>query len=409
MFERQYSDYRIIRGLQSFDVEITKKYFYGFCRKAYAVFDYKYQLSRKVGLDFYSLAHEYYIQLLTHGFHQLEDRPEHMKLSTWMMGGFKFVVLDALKAFNKEFESLSEACSDEVLDYIRSDEYDKDMLFDVAEAVGAYYADRVMAEIAHMIIYLGYKQKDVAEKLGMTPSAVNQRYKRMMDDVVTPFVVEHYGGGMFGGIYAVDEMMGAMVEEEKCMARNMYIERERYEDRMPKPCVIGNLLKSVSNNINTFFKKNKGEENVMEQITSQGEISKDNKGNMENTRITSRFIRSLGPNEIFVFGSNLHGMHAGGAARTAYLNFGAEMGNGVGMQGRSYAIPTMQGGTDTIKPYVDDFIKYAKQHPSQTFLVTPIGCGIAGFEPKDIAPLFVEAKDVVNIHLPKEFWEILEK
>ena len=83
------------------------------------------------------------------------------------------------------------------------------------------------------------------------------------------------------------------------------------------------------------------------------------------------------------------------------------MGNGVGMQGRSYAIPTMQGGTETIRPYVNDFIAYAKEHPELTFLVTPIGCGIAGFEPEDIAPLFENACNVENIWLPESFWEVL--
>ena len=67
----------------------------------------------------------------------------------------------------------------------------------------------------------------------------------------------------------------------------------------------------------------------------------------------------------------------------------------------------MQGGVETIQPYVDKFISYAKAHPEQTFLVTPIGCGIAGFMPDDIAPLFEKAISVENIHLPQSFWEIL--
>ena len=83
------------------------------------------------------------------------------------------------------------------------------------------------------------------------------------------------------------------------------------------------------------------------------------------------------------------------------------MGNGVGMQGQSYAIPTMQGGVEMIRPYVADFIADAKANPDKQFLVTPIGCGIAGFEPKDIAPLFEEAKTVQNISLPQSFWKIL--
>ena len=129
---------------------------------------------------------------------------------------------------------------------------------------------------------------------------------------------------------------------------------------------------------------------------------------MEKKRITPSFISTLNQNEIFVFGSNLQGIHAGGAARMARTNFGAVMGNGVGLQGQSYAIPTMQGGVETIKPYVDEFLAFATQHPELNFLVTPIGCGIAGFEPDDIAPLFEAAKNIENISLPEEFWEIID-
>jgi hypothetical protein len=68
----------------------------------------------------------------------------------------------------------------------------------------------------------------------------------------------------------------------------------------------------------------------------------------------------------------------------------------------------MQGGPETIQPYVDDFLAYAKEHPDQTFLVTPIGCGIAGFTPDEIAPLFRDAINIDNIHLPKSFWDELK-
>ena len=122
-------------------------------------------------------------------------------------------------------------------------------------------------------------------------------------------------------------------------------------------------------------------------------------------RITPERIMNLNPDEIFVFGSNLAGMHAGGAARIAVERFGALMGQGVGLQGQSYAIPTMQGGVNTILPYVEDFIRFADCHPELTFLVTRIGCGIAGFTPRDIAPLFAGAINIPNIHLPKDFWE----
>ena len=124
---------------------------------------------------------------------------------------------------------------------------------------------------------------------------------------------------------------------------------------------------------------------------------------MYNREFTPDRITELKPNEILVFGSNLAGAHGGGAARLAYNRFGAIWGQGVGLQGRSYAIPTMQGGVKTIKPYVDEFIRFAQTRPDLKFYVTQIGCGIAGFMVKDIAPLFQAALDVENIILPRAF------
>ena len=119
--------------------------------------------------------------------------------------------------------------------------------------------------------------------------------------------------------------------------------------------------------------------------------------------------QELKPNEIFVFGSNLQGYHGGGAARLAMNQWGAVWGQGTGLQGQTYAIPTMQGGIGTIRPYIDQFIKFAQNDPERTFLVTEIGCGIAGFRPADIAPLFKNAINIPNIWLPQRFWEILQK
>ncbi|MCI6419886.1 MAG: hypothetical protein MR794_06285 [Bacteroidales bacterium] len=119
-----------------------------------------------------------------------------------------------------------------------------------------------------------------------------------------------------------------------------------------------------------------------------------------NNMTTPEHITTLKQNEIFVFGSNLRGAHGGGAARVAYESFGAEWGVGVGRTGQCYAIPTMQGGVETIRPYVDDFIRYAKEHSELIFLVTRIGCGIAGFRDEQISPLFEEARDLTNVSLP---------
>jgi len=130
---------------------------------------------------------------------------------------------------------------------------------------------------------------------------------------------------------------------------------------------------------------------------------------MYNREFTPGRITELKPNEIFVFGSNLAGAHAGGAARIACRCFGAVWGQGVGLQGQSYAIPTMQGGVKTIKPYVDEFIDFAKNHSEYKFLVTPIGCGIAGFTPNQIAPLFFGAMNIENVLLPRSFVQVLSR
>ncbi len=127
---------------------------------------------------------------------------------------------------------------------------------------------------------------------------------------------------------------------------------------------------------------------------------------MENKRISSPMIRELQPNEIFVFGSNIDGLHIGGAARTA-MKWGAVWGQGIGLQGQTYAIPTMDGSVEKIIPYVDEFIAFAVANPSMRFLVTEIGCGIAGYTHAQIAPLFEKAISVDNIYFPQSFWDII--
>ncbi|MGI6572502.1 MAG: hypothetical protein ACOX19_03585 [Fermentimonas sp.] len=126
-------------------------------------------------------------------------------------------------------------------------------------------------------------------------------------------------------------------------------------------------------------------------------------------RVSPDFISDLKANEVFVFGSNLDGAHGAGAARIARQRFGAVWGQGVGLQGQSYGIPTMHGGIEEIKPYVDEFIEFARFHPELTFLVTRVGCGIAGFYDSEMAPLFAQAVSIPNIHLPESFWKVLEE
>ncbi len=112
---------------------------------------------------------------------------------------------------------------------------------------------------------------------------------------------------------------------------------------------------------------------------------------------------------IFVFGSNLEGRHGKGAALEAIQNHGAIYGQGRGRQGNSYAIPTKETPYKTlplheIEDYVVEFLFYAEQHPELEFQVTAIGCGLAGYDPKDIAPMF--QKHTPNVHLPAVFKEL---
>ena len=132
-------------------------------------------------------------------------------------------------------------------------------------------------------------------------------------------------------------------------------------------------------------------------------------------RITPDLITNLGDNEIFIFGSNFSGRHGKGAAKTA-LGWGAKWGQAAGLQGRTYGIPTKDASIRRtltiaeIKPYIDEFIEFAKAHPELTFLVTEIGTGLATHKHKDIAPLFQEAIDLENVHLPSKFWhKIIQK
>lgn len=128
-------------------------------------------------------------------------------------------------------------------------------------------------------------------------------------------------------------------------------------------------------------------------------------------RITPENIVTLEPNQIFIFGSNESGRHGKGAAKTALNKFGAKCGCGDGLQGRSYGISTKDRrlktlSLDRIQSKVRRFIRFATEHPELHFLVTAIGCGLAGYEAKDIAPMFKDVPE--NVSLPQSFWDVLK-
>lgn len=132
-----------------------------------------------------------------------------------------------------------------------------------------------------------------------------------------------------------------------------------------------------------------------------------NTGKLPN-RITPSQVNHLQEDEVFVFGSNVRGHHIGGAARVAAERFGAIWGNGEGLQGKSYAIPSMEG-IENLTSAVERFTSYAEQHSEMKFFVTAIGCGIAGYSPDEIAPLFRSASLLENVFLPLSFWKIIVK
>ena len=158
-----------------------------------------------------------------------------------------------------------------------------------------------------------------------------------------------------------------------------------------------------------FALSTKDEENspfYKEFCANTGKITSTNDG--YNRKYTPDHISSLKDGEIFVFGSNIRGIHAGGAAAFANARLGAEWGVGEGLTGKCYALPTMEGGVDYIDGKVQDFLECARKHPELKFYVTPIACGIAGFSPSQIAPLFKDAMPMENVILPMGFVKIIE-
>ncbi len=351
MYQQQLSDKKILEGFRKGNSEIIREYFYGYCQTGYYMFDQRYQLSEKENLDFMSLAHQYALYLMEHDWKPLEDHSPDVSLRTWLIGGFRYIVLDALKWYRKEYGSIT------FEDYLQSFDLSSDlrlqfnrMVEDLCDHAPLDRHDRLIID---MLLLRGFKGKEIAAQMGMTPSAISQRYKKLKEQIIVPYFKKNFD---------MDLDMPEVMDE-----------RALVYSEMPAP----SMDMSVPMNMNYSIEPD-----------------------MEKKRTTPEFITELQPNEIFVFGSNLKGMHGGGAAYIAYRKFGAIMGQGVGLQGQSYGIPTMQGGVETIRPYVDEFIEFAKKNQNLTFLVTRIGCGIAGFDDKDIAPLFEQAHDAENIILP---------
>lgn len=163
-----------------------------------------------------------------------------------------------------------------------------------------------------------------------------------------------------------------------------------------------NELNELKYDMTDFLQEWKKQKPIVEAEMLKELEASTNAGN----RIAPEHINRLGTNEVFVFGSNARGLHHGGAAKVAVESFGAVMGQGHGLQGKSYAINSMSGISEMEKD-IKLFCEFAKSNPQKHFLVTPIGCGIAGFSPNDVAPLFKKCAILNNVSLPRSFWQII--
>lgn len=379
------SDREIVQGLRQYDEKVTREFFYDTCHMAYRVDDKKYGLRYKTGMDFFSLAHEYYLRLCNHDWQQLENCKDGYTLAHWTMNGFHFLVRERLKDYSKGFveESIEERASLGKVSFDAPVDNSKAEVMEMVEEIchAYYHNDRKSQSILRMILVMGMKGKEVAAMMGITPSAVSQRYHSMMENVVRPYFIKYYQPEPC--IHSVEEV-SCSVQMDRPM--RSIAESSTAEERATRKSIWGSLS-------SWFSREEPGSGQHQESSVLDW-----------HSRVTPSTIDKLCDNEVFVFGSDLRGIHCGGTAYKALRSFGAVMGQGIGPQGRCYAIPTIVGGLQHIRPYVDEFIRYAASHPAQVFLVTPVGCGVAGFTPQEMAPLFAAAKAVENIHLPESFW-----
>lgn len=398
------TDKEIVDGLRRHDERITRDYFYGYCRVAYRALLGRSGLRYSEELNFYSLAHEYYIALDTRHFAPLERRRESVSLRTWMIGGFGFVVRTRLKAIRQHVptESLDDMLAQEGADF---DQTDDSLKANIRREINDFCDKRLSgdpcsAALVRMMFIDGYKGKDVASLLSITPAAVSQRLHRLIENELTPYFLQTEQPAPFAHALTCDAVASPCEEPAQESPDSILEEQKsKREEKARAPKTRQSFLSELKSQF------------MFKPVINETDEAQSPRPKFPNysLRITPPFINGLAPNGVFVFGSNQKGLHGGGAARTAFERFGAVWGQGEGMQGQSYGIPTMQGGVETIRPYVDRFIDYARRHPEQKFLVTPIGCGIAGFTPQEIAPLFAEAVWVENIELPESFWEVLKE
>lgn len=176
-------DDEIITGFKLKNPQITQKYFYGFCKIAYITWNERYQLLNKEELDFYTISNDYYLKMVRNNWVNLEEDRETASLQTWIIGGFRYSILDALERYNMEqehkFKSLPIENYSEKISNLADHSSDID-LRDIRDSILKDDTNKIIFDKYHI---QGYNMKEIAEVLNITPSAVSQRYKSIMKTI----------------------------------------------------------------------------------------------------------------------------------------------------------------------------------------------------------------------------------
>lgn len=361
------TDEQIIEGLRNHDEQITRDYFYGYCRIAYHHFDKVYNLSSREGLDFYSLAHEYYLSLVLKNWEPLLSRKPGVKLSTWMVGGFRFVMLDKIKSLqsNMIYESLDERLrtrsTREELSFVDETVNYGSTIDELCRELDIRAIDR---QILIALLQDGYKSKEIAGTLGITPSAVSQRYHKMLNERIIPYFKQ--GEARRRPPYSINRSL------------SIDVSTDNYMEEPFAPTIMSEKAPASKSAMPQ-------EETYMPDFSP-------------NRRIAYMPAMRRTASNIYVFESNLLGIPISNTAKEAIEHHGADPHTTSGLSGNSFAIPTMQGGIETIEPYVEDFTRFAYDNDNIFFEVPPIGSA-SGFDTYELAPLFEEASRLRNVHL----------
>lgn len=237
------------------------------------------------------------------------------------------------------------------------------------------------------IITDGYENDSRKYTLGMVRQLIDELKKQ---NVIFSFIGANIDAAEYAESLNINNSMQFTQDDEGM--KQMWARERR--GKMRSSAKLRNLIVSHAYNDCSF--------------AMEGNIGHYYADNFDESKVSPEMITSLEENEIFVFGSNMQGAHNGGASLLALHEFGAVMGQAEGLQGKSYAIPTDGVNIKELNDAVLRFCEFASHHPELTFLVTAIGCGTAGWQPYDVAPMFQKAVSLKNVKLPRVFFDYLD-